>query len=291
METKKIIVYLSIVYLISWTIQLIALYGTTGLDSDEAELLLLTTMITPTLVTIFYLIRDKPLRRNVLWKPSRNIFQMTLLAVAVPTFIAFATVAICGMFDFGKSGWFNFSGSVVEISGGPWLLGTGSSSWLHAIANISLTAVAFAVLSGIPAAGEEFTWRGFLQGIFIERWGMTRGIIFLGLIWSFWHLPVLLAGYNHPEYPILGSFLLQPIQEVAVSFFLAWLTISAKSFIPAAIAHGAGNSIQEGVISNIAMQSPVIYRDLVSLFVTVIVGLVFWYLLSREIDLKVSKSA
>jgi len=95
-------------------------------------------------------------------------------------------------------------------------------------------------------------------------------------------LPALLAGYNHPEYPILGSFLLQPIQEIAVSFFLAWLTISSRSFIPAAIAHGAGNSIQEGVISNINLQSPTIYKDLTVLLITVFVGLIFWFVLTKN---------
>jgi len=204
------------------------------------------------------------------------------VAVLIPTFIAFVSLWVCTKFGFGYSGWFKFSADSVTISGGPWILGHGSHNWLHAIANIILTALAFSIMNGIPAAGEEFAWRGFLQGILIEKLGITKGIIVLGLVWSFWHLPALLAGYNHPHYPVLGSLLLQPIQEVAVSFFLAWLTITSKSFIPAAIAHGAGNSIQEGVINNIKLQSPFIYKDLTVLAVTVITGLVFWYISTKK---------
>jgi membrane protease YdiL (CAAX protease family) len=107
------------------------------------------------------------------------------------------------MFGFGSSKWFKFSFESVNILGGPWLLGTGMNNWFHTVSNITLTAFAFSIMSGIPAAAEEFTWRGFLQGIFIEKLGVTRGIVVLGLVWSFWHLPALLAGYNHPEYPIL----------------------------------------------------------------------------------------
>jgi membrane protease YdiL (CAAX protease family) len=239
-------------------------------------------MLTPTIVTTIYLIKNKSLRSKIVWKPQVNIFVTVLLGVLVPTIIAFATVMICTMFGFGSSKWFKFSFESVNILGGPWLLGTGMNNWFHTVSNITLTAFAFSIMSGIPAAAEEFTWRGFLQGIFIEKLGVTRGIVVLGLVWSFWHLPALLAGYNHPEYPILGSFLLQPIQEIAISFFLAWLTITSKSFIPAAIAHGAGNSIQEGVIRNINLQSPIIYKDLAVLLITVIVGLIFWFILNRK---------
>jgi uncharacterized protein len=282
MDNKKIFVYLVSIYLISWTIQLFAIFGTSGINSDEAQLFLLLTMLTPTIVTIIYLIKNKSLRSKVMWKTRINVVATILIGVLVPTIIAFTTVSVCSIFGFGSSDWFKFTPESVTISGGPWLLGIGTNNWFHTIANIILTALAYSAMSGIPAAAEEFTWRGFLQGILIEKLGMTKGIVMLGLIWSFWHLPALLAGYNHPEYPILGSFLLQPLQEIAISFFLAWLTISSKSFIPAAIAHGAGNSIQEGVISNIKLQSPIIYKDFIVLLITIIVGLIFWFILLRR---------
>ena len=282
MDNKKILIYLTIIYLVSWTIQLFAIFGTSGISSDEAELFLLLTMLTPTLITIIYLIKNKPLRNKVLWKPRINVFATVLLGVLIPTIIAFISVTVCSAFGFGNSEWFNFSSESVTITGGLWLLGLGTNNWAHTIANITLTALAFSLMSGIPTATEEFTWRGFLQGILIDKLGITNGVVLLGLIWSFWHLPALLAGYNHPDYPILGSFFLQPLQERAISFFLAWLTLTSKSFIPAAIAHGAGNSIQEGVISNIKLQSPIIYKDISVLLITVIVGLIFWFILIKR---------
>jgi len=282
MDNKKIFIYLVIIYLVSWTIQLFAIFGTSGINSDEAELFLLLIMLTPTIITIIYLIRNKSLRNKVMWKPRINVFTTVLLGVLIPTIIAFVSVIICSTLGFGNSEWFKFTSESVTISGGPWLLGVGTNNWVHAIANIALTALAFSLMSGIPAAAEEFTWRGFLQGLLIDKLGITKGVVVLGLIWSFWHLPALLAGYNHPDYPILGSFLLQPIQEIAISFFLAWLTLTSKSFIPAAIAHGAGNSIQEGVISNIKLQSPIIYTDISVLIITIIVGLIFWFLLIKR---------
>lgn len=122
--------------------------------------------------------------------------------------------------------------------------------------------------------GEEFAWRGFLQGHMIERFGTIGGIAVLGLFWSFWHLPSLLAGYNYPDYPVLGGFVLFPIALVASAFFLGWLTLKARSFWPAAIAHASTNSIHEGVISNIQMTAPRLYEDLTTIGIEVAIGLV-----------------
>jgi uncharacterized protein len=282
MNNRTIIIYLAIIYLASWALQLFAIFGTNGINSDKAEIYLMLTMLSPAIITIIYLIKNEDLRKKLLWKPNIKILKSTLIAVFIPTMIAFTTLFICSTFGFGSSGWFVFTSSSVNITGGPWVLGLGVNNWFHAIGNVALTALVFSLMNGIPAAAEEFAWRGFLQGILIDKLGITKGIIALGLAWSFWHLPALLAGYNHPDYPILGGFILQPIQEIAVSFFLAWLTISCKSFIPAAIAHGAGNSIQEGVVRNINLDGSPIYKDLTVLLITVIIGLIYWYILSKK---------
>jgi membrane protease YdiL (CAAX protease family) len=132
------------------------------------------------------------------------------------------------------------------------------------------------------AIGEELGWRGFLQGALTDKLGITQGIVVLGLIWSFWHLPVLLAGYNYPATPVLGAFVLFPVTLVAASFFLGWLTIRSGSVWPAVLAHGATNSIEEGVIANVHLATPQLYGDVLRLALTVVVGLISWALLARS---------
>jgi len=282
MSNRQVLTYLGAIFAVSWLLQLCAIFITSDIDSEEAEIWLVLTMFVPALVTIIFLFVFKPLRSRLLWKPNLKVFAMILAGILVPTIIAFAVLTFLQLMGYGQSGWFDFSTSGVQVSGGPWVLGTANQSWAFFLANILATGVVFSVLNGIPAAGEEFAWRGFLQGILIGKLGRAKGIIVLGLIWSFWHLPALLAGYNFPEHPIIGGFIISPIELVAVSFFLAWLTLSCKSFIPAAIAHGAGNSIQEGVIANIKLSVPGIYEDLTTLCITVVIGLVFWYLISKS---------
>ena len=49
----------------------------------------------------------------------------------------------------------------------------------------------------MPYIGEELGWRYFLLPIFQKNIGKRKGIIFLGLMWGIWHLPVNLF-YHSP---------------------------------------------------------------------------------------------
>ena len=93
----------------------------------------------------------------------------------------------------------------------------------------------------ILAFGEEFGWRGFLQDRLIKKYGMSIGIILVGLIWGFWHAPIILLGYNYPHHPLIGVFLF-PVICVLLGFFLSWLRIKSDSVFPCALAHGAFNA-------------------------------------------------
>lgn len=166
------------------------------------------------------------------WRLAWSVLPLSIVGFVVPTLIAFGTVALVESAGWGKSGWFDFSAASVAISGGPWLLGRGREGWSLFIANVLVTGGYFAALNALAAMGEELGWRGFLRGLLVEELGRTRGIVLLGFIWSFWHLPALLAGYNYPEHPLLGATVLFPVQLVAASFFLVWLTIRAGSFWP-----------------------------------------------------------
>jgi uncharacterized protein len=278
---RQLIIYCSSLFLLSWCVQIAAIIITGSANSPETRPWLVATMFTPSVVTIAYLIVHPQLRTKLLWKPNWSIFRISFIAVLVPIIIAFLVLLFIQQMGYGNSGWLHFSSTGVRISGGPFLLGIGTQSWLLFIANILITGVIYSLINGIVATGEEFAWRGFLQGILIERLGTIKGIALLGFLWSMWHLPMLLDGYNFPETPLLGSFVIFPILSIAYSFFMGWLTLYSQSFIPAAIAHGAVNSIMEGIISNINMDVPRIYEDLITLSVAVVIGLFFMFLLKR----------
>ncbi len=284
MRGRAIALYWLLAYAIAWGLQFAAISITGGdLESDAAMPWLAVTMFAPTVAAIPFLLFHRPARAGLLWKPTWPAWPLMLVAVAVPTLTAFAVLAVVQAMGWGQSGWFTFAADGVSITDGPWILGTGMQGWPLFLANIAITGLAFAAMSAVVAVGEEFGWRAFLQGHLINRLGLTGGVAVLGLIWSFWHLPGLLAGYNYPETPILGALVIFPLELVAMSFFLAWLTITARSFWPAVVAHAAGNSIQEGVISNLRMDTPRLYEDLTTMGVTVVIGLVCWFALKAQV--------
>lgn len=277
MGRKAIALFCALNLALSWAVQIVMI-NTIGVESDAATLVLVALMWSPTLVALGFIAFNRSARRGVAWKFGKLSYWPLGILYAVA--IAFGCVAVFLSQGWASSDWFAFSNTGVDVSGGPWFLGKGAQAWPLFVVNVLLTAGVFSVMNLLATAGEEFAWRGFLQGHMVEAFGVGGGVVLLGLFWSFWHLPMLLMGYNHPDNPLLGSFVLSPIELVAVSFFYAWLTIRSGSFWPAALAHGAGNSIQEGVIGHLQLTVPALYSSLLQTGAAVAVGLVCWAVLA-----------
>ncbi|KAA6459123.1 CPBP family intramembrane metalloprotease [Acidobacteria bacterium AB60] len=274
MSRRLLMSYVGLVYLASWSLQIAALRSPNGIHDHAALPWMIAGMFTPAIVTLAFLIWQPQTRGSLMWKPCWGMIWPLFVGVAIPTLIAFGIVGMFQLLGWGRSGWFVFNYAGVSVSDGPWVLGKGFQNWPLYTANVFLTGVWFALLNGAVALGEEIGWRGFLQGHLIARLGAIRGIALLGIIWSFWHLPSLLSGYNYPKHPLVGAFVLFPLQLVGASFFLGWLTLKARSFWPAAIAHGAVNSIQQGVLDSVHLSAPQIYEDVVRVALTMLVGMV-----------------
>jgi membrane protease YdiL (CAAX protease family) len=87
--------------------------------------------------------------------------------------------------------------------------------------------------------GEEFGWRGFLQSQLV-RLGKKRGVLLVGLIWSAWHYPVILMGYNYPGHPIAG-LLMMTVYTTLLAFVLGYAMLKTGSIWLAAFLHGLNN--------------------------------------------------
>jgi uncharacterized protein len=281
MRPRAILYYCLATCGLGWAIQFTAIARVGDLESPAAGPWLATTMFTPMLGALLLLVFHRPARAHFAWRPRWTLIPTAFVAVLVPTLIAFGAVAVTEAAGWGRSGWFRFSSAGVAISGGPWTLGRGEQGWPLFAANVLLTGIRFAALNSVVAIGEEFGWRGLLQGHLTARYGTSRGILLVTLAWSAWHLPSLLHGYNYPEHPVFGALVLFPLILVGESFFLGWLTIRAGSFWPAVLGHAAGNSIEEGVIRNLHLEVPQLHADLLRVALTLLCGAVFWVLLAR----------
>ncbi|HME07121.1 MAG TPA: type II CAAX endopeptidase family protein [Bryobacteraceae bacterium] len=90
----------------------------------------------------------------------------------------------------------------------------------------------------IPFAfAEEFGWRGYAQGKLVRSFGLLNGLLLLGVIWGFWHTPIYYFMGNFPDHPILGPFVMTPIDNILAVIPMAWLYIRSRNIWVPTLAH------------------------------------------------------
>lgn len=93
--------------------------------------------------------------------------------------------------------------------------------------------------------GEEYGWRGYLLPKLMPL-GSLKAILLSGVIWGFWHAPIIAMGHNYgfeyPGYPWTG-ILAMVVFTITCGTFLAWVTLRGGSVWPAVIGHAAVNGI------------------------------------------------
>ena len=90
--------------------------------------------------------------------------------------------------------------------------------------------VLFYLAISLPLAlGEELGWRGYLQNRLVRELGAFWGLLVLGLVWGFWHSPIFYVMGNYREHPLLGPFVMAPIDNVLATATMAWLYARSRS--------------------------------------------------------------
>ncbi len=94
----------------------------------------------------------------------------------------------------------------------------------------------------VLALGEEIGWRGYLLPRLIDA-GVPHPALVTGLVWGFWHAPLILSGHYNPSPAPVVSLLLFVMSICAQSYFAARLRIDTGSIWPAVVMHAAWNAI------------------------------------------------
>jgi len=90
------------------------------------------------------------------------------------------------------------------------------------------------IFAGIGPIGEEIGWRGYLLRKMLEKLSLLKTNFLLGLVWAFWHLPLII---KFPEFRSgidIGIYLvLYTIMVVAITSFMTnvWKWTSGSIFI------------------------------------------------------------
>jgi membrane protease YdiL (CAAX protease family) len=114
----------------------------------------------------------------------------------------------------------------------------------------------FAVTLFLAGALEELGWRGFMQPRLQQRFSALATSVVIGLVWAFWHVPLILAGAGN-----FGAFHEYVVMVVATSVILGWLYNNTRGALPVVmLTHAASNMAPFGEVTG---ELPVIF-DVVS---------------------------
>ena len=101
------------------------------------------------------------------------------------------------------------------------------------------------ILGLVLASGEEIGWRGYMLTRLIDA-GVPRPILASGLIWSLWHVPLVLAGvYAAGPSPTLSAMLIM-VSITSFGYVIARMRLETGSVWPAVVLHAAWNHIIQG---------------------------------------------
>ncbi|MBR5018271.1 MAG: CPBP family intramembrane metalloprotease [Bacteroidales bacterium] len=96
-------------------------------------------------------------------------------------------------------------------------------------------------INAVFAFGEEIAWRGFLMKEFKVKKFLSAAL-WIGVIWGFWHAPLILNGHNYPQHPVAGVFMMVLLCILLTTMLMYFLKKSG-SVIVAAIMHGTINAV------------------------------------------------
>ena len=101
--------------------------------------------------------------------------------------------------------------------------------------------IAGITINALAAFGEEYGWRNYLVSLLKGR-NFWVACLFIGVVWGFWHFPIILMGHNYFVHRTAGVFMMVAMCLVMTPIEL-YLVLKAKSVYPAAIFHGTVNAL------------------------------------------------
>lgn len=250
METKRIIIFLALVFGITFAIEFGIIYplvGQYGYGTNPIVTLTVAgVMFIPALcVVLTRLITGEGFKNSWLrphFKGNIKYYLFAWLAPSVLSTIGAVVYFLCFPDQFDPN-----SGYIMETmkQSGAELPETIPSMKLLAIAQI-ITAVLFGpILNFVTCFGEEWGWRGYLLPKMADKMPRIPMLLITGTIWGLWHAPIIAVGHNYGTdywgFPIVG-ILMMCIFCIALGTIFSYLCIKTQSCIPGVIAHGAINS-------------------------------------------------
>ena len=250
METKRIIIFLVLVFAITFGIEfgiihpLVEQYGY-GTNAT-VTLAVAGVMFIPALcVVLTRLITGEGFRNSWIhphFKGNIKYYLFAWLAPSVLSTIGAVVYYLCFPEQFDPNSGYIMK-TMSEVGGE---LPANMPPLKVLIIGQTITAVLFGpILNFITCFGEEWGWRGYLLPKMAAKIPRIPMLLITGTIWGLWHAPIIAMGHNYGTdywgYPVVGIAVMC-IFCIALATIFSYLCMKTQSCIPGVIAHGAINS-------------------------------------------------
>ncbi len=93
--------------------------------------------------------------------------------------------------------------------------------------------------------GEEYGWRTYFQPLLQRKFGLIRGVLLFGVLWEFWHLPLVFFYYTplDPSMSLAQTIVMRYISVITVAIFMAYAYMKTNNVWLAVLIHFANNNI------------------------------------------------
>jgi membrane protease YdiL (CAAX protease family) len=109
------------------------------------------------------------------------------------------------------------------------------------------------LISMLLATGEEIGWRGFLVPELLKKFSYAKTSLIMGIIWNFYHYPLILfSDYNNGTSKLL-SFIFFTIMVIAICFITTWMRQRSKSLWTGVAFHASHNMFVQGIFDQITV--------------------------------------
>jgi membrane protease YdiL (CAAX protease family) len=245
-NTRKALLFVALTLLVSWLLAAVFYAAGGRLNALPALVMMSVYMFVPMTMAIVVqkLIFKEPLR-----EPLGISFRWNrwfLVAWFLPPIVALATIGVSLLLPgveyapdmSGMLERFQAALTPEQLQQMEEQLATLSSLYLWA--SLLQGLIAGVTINAVFGFGEELGWRGFLQRE-LGYMGFWKSSALIGVIWGVWHAPIIIQGYNYPQHPAAGVFMMI-VWTILLSPIFSYVRLRAKSVIAAAVIHGSLNA-------------------------------------------------
>jgi len=146
---------------------------------------------------------------------------------------------------------------------------------LDAVSALGAIPIAYLIALPFGPLGEEIGWRGYALPRLLPRYGAVRASLLIGVIWTFWHVPMMLWSPGAAIPSVMGFSALAVavylIQITSETVLMTWLFLRTRgSLLLAVLAHLTFNTAESVVFGGLPDPAPEVERSVYLISVTLL---------------------